>query len=202
MANLSVGKTEVNELDREAVRVAADSAPSEVKVAITKAHVKKMTEVLDMDHESMEDAAQAALTLAWDIWKAEATYQATKFPLEIAWGLYEAKGKYVVVAQVYYEDGYLSDSDGRASKVCLGPYGTETQAKAAGESLAFSASSGAQLRWWLVPIEHGTPAAWHKRRKEEREAEALANQPDSKQEAIEWSSTRPHWPDSKEEAAA
>ena len=150
-----------------------------IKVGVTEA--RKMAELLDRDFDSMEEASKAALELAWEI--------------------YEAKAKFVCVAQVYFDGGYLSSADGRASKVVLGPYGTEAVAKTAGESLALSKASGCELRWWLLPIEHGTPSAWHLRRKEEREAEILANTPDPKAAAVEWAAKQPGWPGNEERAA-
>lgn len=117
-------------------------------ISWTKTHEKKMAEVLDQDHETVEGAAQAAL--------------------ELAKKLYEERAKFAVVGQVRYSDGWLDAEDGRASKVVMGLFATEKQAQTAGESFAFSHQTGEEARWWCVKLHNGTPHDWYKQRKEER----------------------------------
>lgn len=119
--------------------------------------VRKLAEALDSgEFESAEDMARAALELAFEI--------------------YEAKSKYMVAGQLRYapELGFVRDSD---DKVLLGPYGTEKQADTAGRSLAGSAVTGEEFRWWLLPVQHGTPHAWFTARKKLRVDQALADDP-------------------------
>lgn len=119
-----------------------------------KRDVTAMAKVLSEDYATVEEAASAAL--------------------ETAFALYEKKSCWVIVGQLRYSDGYLSAQDPRACKVALGPYGTQIQAQNAGRSLAYSVATQEEFRWWDLPLHHGTPAAWFKARKEERQAAELA----------------------------
>lgn len=141
--------------------------------------VKQMAEVLSAQYETVEEAAA--------------------FALEEAWRLYEERSNFVVVGQLVYSDGvFVKPDDVRATKVALGPYGTAGDAKAAGESLAVPSHKGETFRWWLLPVHHGTPAAWHKARKaaaDEAKREALNTGNEERVQAAKtFTENLEHWP--------
>ena len=115
-----------------------------------KSEVKKLVQVLDQEHESMEDAAEALLIKAYE--------------------LYEGQAKFWVVGQVRPEGGWLSPDEGMRSKVILGPFGTVKQAESAGNSLAYSHRTGEEARWWVVEGWYGTPASWYDMRKKQKDS--------------------------------
>lgn len=120
-----------------------------------KRDVQRVADLLEGDFDSAEEAAAAVLDLAWQ--------------------LYEAKGKFTVVGQMYYSPtgGWLDHRDAQASKIALGWYGTEKQAQTAAESLVFSRPTGEEFRAWVLPVFHGTPSQYFTQRNEERKAEEL-----------------------------
>lgn len=117
-------------------------------INIGKRDVQAMAEVLDGDYESVEDAAAAALAFAFE--------------------RYESKAKFTVVGQLHYspEGGWANRADAQASMVALGRYGTETAAYNDAKSFAISTATGEQFRAWVLPVFHGTPAAYYSKRKE------------------------------------
>jgi len=120
-----------------------------MSLSIGKRDVARIAAVIDADYDSLDEAASAVLTAAWD--------------------LYEQKAKWVVAAQVYWgPGGYLDKADIVDNRVVVGPFGTETQAKNAAMELAFSKVSGEECKAWLVPYHHGTPAAFFKQRNDAR----------------------------------
>jgi len=106
-----------------------------------------MVEVLDQDHADIESAAKAAL--------------------DTALGIIEERGKFAVVGQVYRtsEHGEIPPSHEAAVKVCLGLFESDTKANEAASALGAN-SAGDQLRTWVVPTFFGTPAGWHKERRD------------------------------------
>ena len=125
-----------------------------MSLTIGKRDVTKIARVLEQPYETAEEAAQAVL--------------------EAAFELYEQKAKWTVVGQLYYSDHkWLDPEDAAASKVALGRYGTQTQAEAAAASLVFSHQTGEEFRAWALPVHHGTPASYFKERLEERKAREL-----------------------------
>lgn len=101
--------------------------------------------VLDQDHETLEDAAHAAI--------------------EACWAEYEKRAKFIVAGQVRYSDGYIDADDVKASRIALGPFPTRGQAEKAGYSLAYSHSTGEQAKWGVFSMWNSTPSAWYKQRK-------------------------------------
>jgi len=113
-----------------------------------KRDIAKMVTLLDTDEDGLcvEDMALRALTLAWEV--------------------YEARAKFTVVGQVVRHNGVkLPLGEERATKVCLGNFGTESTAKSAAMSLFWSTATMEQARMWVIPIHHGTPATWYTQRK-------------------------------------
>ena len=76
-----------------------------------------------------------------------------------AWDAYEARGKFMVVGQVFDQLGKRI-ADGK--KVAMRPFTTEKQAKDAAMALVGSTSSQFMLRTWVIPMFYGTPNDWHK----------------------------------------
>jgi hypothetical protein len=112
--------------------------------------------VLDLDYGTAEEAAKAALTEAFAI--------------------YEDKAKWTVVGQLMYGEGeYIDHEDAAASKVALGRYGTEKQAQSAAEALVISMRTHEEFRAWVLPVWHGTPAAYFSERAEERKRQELGS---------------------------
>lgn len=123
----------------------------------TKKHVKAVADVLDQDHDTLEDAARAALDAALSI--------------------IEERAKFAVVGQVRrtQEHGPIPPDHPEAVKVALGFFESDTKALDAGQKLAADNASGDELRWWVVPTYFGTPSGWHgERRKHYAELEAKA----------------------------
>lgn len=140
-----------------------------------KRDIARLAEVLDADYQSVEEAAAAVMAEAWDI--------------------YEAKAKFTVAGQLAYSAGPLDPTDDGAAKVVLGAYGTEKQALSAAESLVYSAATHETFRAWVLPMFHGTPAAFYKERQSARkradlgmsDAEGLAHR-------IAWQNAHPDQP--------
>jgi hypothetical protein len=114
----------------------------------TKKQVKAVADVLDQDHETLEDAAVAALDAALSI--------------------IEDRAKFAVVGQVRHtaEHGDIPPSHEAAVKVCLGLFESDTKANEAAGQMTNNAA-GDLLRTWVVPMFFGTPSAWHKKRRDE-----------------------------------
>lgn len=121
-----------------------------------KNEIKAMIAAIDNDeHESAEDAAKAALAAAEEI--------------------FEDRAKFVVVGQLRATKERLSipPADGEAIKVSLGWYSTEGDAISAAGSLWSNTATGDNFRCWVLPVFHGTPAAFHDTQKAKyAEAEA------------------------------
>lgn len=130
-----------------------------MNVKFGKKEVTSLIKVMDKDYPSMEEAGEAILQHAWD--------------------LYEARAKFAVVGQCYYSDGYLDEDDVRASRVILGPFSTRKQAEAAGRSLAYSPGTGEQSRWIAAALWHDTPAAWYRERQRDRQRLEQASSDDT-----------------------
>lgn len=128
-----------------------------------------MASLLDGNHESAEEAAKAALELAWE--------------------MYEAKAKYVVIAQVR---GALADGDGEThlDTVVLGPYSTPGKATAAGRSVAVGTPTHEECKWMLAQRFDGSPNAWYLERKERDAVEANAGRLTQAERLVEWLKAR------------
>lgn len=114
----------------------------------TKKQLDAFKEVLQEDHETLDNAATAIL--------------------KAAWGIYEERAAWVVVAQVYYtlEHGYVDKDDQRASTLVSGPYGTEGEAQKMAEALRWGDSStGERCVAYVVPFWHGSAAEWFRSRR-------------------------------------
>lgn len=121
--------------------------PTNVKPGVK--DIKAMVEVLEGEYADAKEAAKAVLEAAFEI--------------------YEGKSKWMILGAL------VKDPTGRtdpitAERVCFGPYGTETQARAAQAQLFYSTATGEEFVRWLLPMNHGTPAAWFRKRKQAREA--------------------------------
>ena len=112
-----------------------------------KAEVNAMAEVLDGDYGTVEEAAQAALVKAEDIFRKRA--------------------KFAVVGQLAAtrERGSIEPGDSEAIKVSLGWYSTEGDATSQAESLWHSTVSGDEWRTWVLPVHHGTAGDMHAKQK-------------------------------------
>lgn len=114
-----------------------------------KTEVKKIMAVLDQDHETLEDAARACIEACWDE--------------------YEKRAKFIIAGQVRFSNGYLDADDVKAARVAMGPFPTRLQAEKAGQSLAYSYSTGEQAKWGAFPLWRDTPAKWYTERKKARD---------------------------------
>ena len=131
-----------------------------------KTEMKKLIPVLDADYESVEDAAMAVLTKAWE--------------------LYESKAKFFTVGQLYMRDGKrMRPWDPQQERVALGPFTTEGQAIAAlgdaasgGISYNKAAAPMDEFRGWVVRYHSGTIQSFHQERKAaiEKERASLAKE--------------------------
>lgn len=124
-----------------------------------KAEIKTMIEAFDQDHETIEEAALAALAAAEEI--------------------FEKRANFTVVGQVRgtKERMTIPPDDPEAVKMALGWYSTAGDAEKAAQSLWTSTASGDQLRVWVLPTFHGTPADWHGKRRDDYKAkQQKANQ--------------------------
>lgn len=130
------------------------------------------------------DASKLIPILApdWDELDDEPREQVRKVALDLlteAYRIYESKAKFAVVGQLYYCQGEkLKSWDPKAEKLSLGVYATETQAKAAVDSLIGPVTTfeDTSFKAWHVPIWHESAGAWRKARKQalESELESLA----------------------------
>lgn len=134
-------------------------------ITIGKRMIDRLADVLDAPHDSVEDAAKAAL--------------------EEAFAIYEEKAQWAVAGQLYYAPGmgYVSSEDAKDHRVVLGPFTTHKQAETACASLWTSSATGEEFQRWIVPMWHGSPAAYYKSRQQERKKEAVKNG-DNKREAL------------------
>lgn len=119
-----------------------------------KAQVAKIIDVLDQDHETVEDAAKAVLDAAERV--------------------FEDRAKFVVVGQLASTKERLTipSDDPEAIKLSLGWYSTEGDARSAAESMWHSTASGDTYRTWALPVFHGSPADLHAKAKAKYQAEA------------------------------
>jgi len=125
-----------------------------VAITIGKRDVARLAAVLEQDFGTVEEAAKAAMVEAWAI--------------------YEEKAQWTVVGQLRYgEGGYIDHADAAASKVALGRYSTEKQALSVAESLVISTRTHEEFLAWVLPVWHGSPAAYFAERAEERKRQAL-----------------------------
>lgn len=117
-----------------------------------KRDIKAIMPALNADYDSTEDAAEAILARAWDI--------------------YEDKAKFIVVGQLRYspKGGWITKDDADVTKVAMGPYTTLKQAESAMDSLTLSAQTGETFRTWAIEYWHSTPFLWFKERKAQNEA--------------------------------
>jgi hypothetical protein len=115
----------------------------------TKAHIKRMAEVLDGEYETVEDAAKAAMAEAFEI--------------------VQERAKFTVVGQVMrVGNKTLAPSDEDATKFALGWYATQKQATDDALRVALSTQTHEEARAWVLPIFNGTPSAFYQARKSER----------------------------------
>ena len=125
-----------------------------MSLTIGKRDIARLVAVLEQDFGTVEEAAKAALAEAFAI--------------------YEDKAHFTVVGQLYYgEGGYIDHEDAAAAKVALGRYGTEKQAQSAAESLVINGRGHEEFQAWVLPVWHGTPAAYFGERIEERKRQEL-----------------------------
>lgn len=136
----------------------------------TPTHKKRVAEVLDAEHETIDEAVEAVLDLVS--------------------ALVSERAAFVVVGQLASnrERGSVPPSDPEAIKVALGFYSTEGDARSAAESLWTSTASGDTFRTWWLPLFHGSPAEFHKSQKEKyvaAEAKSQAAQSERIKKQIE-----------------
>lgn len=113
-----------------------------------KNEISTMVAVLEEEHETVQDAALAALAAAEEV--------------------FAKRAKFMVVGQLAGspEKPYIKPSDPEAIKVALDWYSTEGDARKAAEGLTSSATSGDTWRVWVLPLFHGSPAEMHAKQKQ------------------------------------
>lgn len=114
-----------------------------------KKELTQIADVLQQDHETVEDAAKAVL--------------------QAAEGIFEQRAKFAVAGQLYYSGGYVNGDDARQSRVILGWHSTLGDAQKAADSLFTSNTTHEQFLTWVVPVFHGTASDFYKSRKKKRE---------------------------------
>lgn len=118
-----------------------------------KRELAKIEAVLDAEHETVGDAAQAMLSVMEEI--------------------FQSRAKFTVVGQLWESGGeVIPPSDPRAIKVALGWYSTEGDARSAAESLVFNQGARERYRTWVLPVTHCSPAELHGQRRKELEKRA------------------------------
>ena len=117
-------------------------------IAPTKTMVKALAKVLDEEYDSAEEAAEAAMLAAFE--------------------MYEARAKFTVVGQV-------KQPDGKGDKVALGWYATENQATQDALKLTYSTQTHEEHRAWVLKVHHGTPNDYYIDRKKAKKADAAAD---------------------------
>jgi hypothetical protein len=123
-----------------------------VAIKPTKTDAKGLREILDPDWKEL-DASQLAVLDEIAMACCEAAFQ-----------LYEDKAKYAVVGQLLYGP-YEAIMQPDEDKVSLGFYSTVIQAQNAAEGLTRATGGATEVfRSWVLPVWHGTPAAWHSQR--------------------------------------
>jgi hypothetical protein len=129
-----------------------------VTIKFGKSEIKAMASVIDGEYESVDQAAEAVLQAATE--------------------LFENRAKFVVVGQLSGTKERLNipADDPEAIKVSLGWYSTEGDARNAAESLWHNTASGDTFRVWVLPMFHGTPADLHRSQREKYEKEASKSQ--------------------------
>jgi hypothetical protein len=120
-------------------------------LTFTKAHIKRVSEVLDGEYETVEEAAKAVMAEAYEIVKERA--------------------KFTVVGQVVRIGGEkLDPASEDAAKFALGWYATQKQATDDAMRAVLSLQTNESAKVWVLPIFNGTPNAFYQGRKEERKA--------------------------------
>lgn len=116
---------------------------------------KAVIAVLDAEHASMEEAADAVL--------------------KEAWALYERRARFAVVGRVrLLEHKLVEDNDDRAVRTLLDVYPTAKQAEDAALSMTFGPGYADGHETWVVPTFFGTSAAYYKQIKSTREDKTMA----------------------------
>lgn len=143
---------------------------------------ERLVKIVTEQIEQVEEFALAALNTALDV--------------------IEDRAKFTVVGQVKTET-IPSDCDEpthrriKGDKVALGLYATETKAREDAIRLGYSTQTHETAKVWVLPVHHGTPTEWYKRRKEEQK---LADAADSSyrerelQRRIRWYEEHPGEP--------
>ena len=87
---------------------------------------------------------------------------------QAAFDRYEQRAKYVVMGRLHYspKTGWVSKYEPGQPQVCLGFYATESQARAAAESMAIQRATWEHWHVWIIPYWRNTPASFGKARKE------------------------------------
>lgn len=114
---------------------------------IGKRDISAVAKVLTEPHDSAEDAAAAVLKVALEI--------------------FSQKAKFVVVGQLKWSGGKVTDSE-KADKVALGPYATRSEAQSAGKQLAFSTKTNEEFRWWMLEVWPASPDKFYAARRDAR----------------------------------
>lgn len=119
-----------------------------------KGEVKKFMPILEQDYDSPEQASEVMIARAYELYQGQATW--------------------FLAGQVVPGDGeFLSLAEADDSKVLIGPFGTEGQARRAGEQLSYSTQSGEAVQWGVLKAHYGSPAEWHKARRDKYKRETL-----------------------------
>ena len=113
---------------------------------------ERVAEVLEAEHETLDEAVSAVLELVDE--------------------LVAERASFVVVGQLAgtRERTSVPPDDPEAIKVALGPYSTEGDANGAMASLWKNDATGDRFNVWTLPLFHGSPAELHKQQKEKYSA--------------------------------
>lgn len=120
--------------------------------SFTPAELKATLQVLDQEHDDVEQMARELLDRLAEV--------------------RERQARYTVVAQIA----------GGGDKIALGWYSTEKKALADALSLAYSTQTHEEHQVWIVPVWHETPARYYRSRKEQAASLSLADVSDRERE--------------------
>lgn len=119
--------------------------------------------------------------------------------LSVAWEMYEASAKYVVVGQLRRNAlGRVDPAAPEWEQVAFGPFrkgrqGPEAAARVAIEQMGYSAATQESLRACVLEFESGTPASWFRERKKSRDAALARANDDVTIDALEGGGYIEHW---------
>lgn len=145
-------------------------------ITYTPSDVRRLAKELDPEYASLDDDEREAL------------HDYADKALSAALSVVQERAKYTVVGQLYRGPGthWRTAVEAERSKVCLGFYSTEGDARKAAESLFTNNSSHEEWQAWWLPVDHRSPSEHHAHRKAQLAEAALIAKAEGKITPEEW----------------